>query len=89
MSLDNRHRLPPLPTVLLSNVQSVRNKTDELEVWARIKGEIKETWLLALTETWLCDLDHDEVLSLSGFGSPLRLERSPEITGKTRGGGVC
>ncbi|KAK0154662.1 hypothetical protein N1851_003024 [Merluccius polli] len=51
LSLDNRRRLPPLPTVLLSNVQSIRNKVDELEVWAKFKKEIKETCLLALTET--------------------------------------
>lgn len=63
MSLDNRHRLPPLLTVLLANVQSIRNKTDELEAWTRIKGEIKGTCLLTFTQTWLSDSDHDEVLS--------------------------
>ena len=45
LSLDNRRQLPPLPTVLLSNVQSIRNKVDKLEVWAKFKQEIKETCL--------------------------------------------
>lgn len=89
MNLDKRCRLPPLPTVLLSNVQSIRNKMDDLEAWTKVKREIKETCILAFTEMWLSDSDWDEDLFLSGFGSPLRLDRSPEITGKRRGGGVC
>lgn len=35
--LDNRRKLPPLPSVLLSNVQS------ELETYAKFKGEAKDT----------------------------------------------
>lgn len=75
---------------MLANVQSIKNKLDELEVWAKLKKEIKETCLLAFTESWLSDSDRDEDFSLSGFGIPIRLDRSPEITGKSRGGGgVC
>lgn len=50
---------------------------DELEAWTKIKREIKETCILAFTEMWLSDSDRDEDLFLSGFGSPLRLDRSP------------
>ena len=89
MSLDNRRKMPTLPSVLLSNVQSIRNKMDELATWASLKHEVKDTCLLAFTETWLSDLDRDEDLSLTGFGAPFRLDRSPEITNKRRGGGVC
>lgn len=89
LSLDNRRRLPPLPTVLLSNAQSIRNKVDELEAWAKFKPEVREACLLAFTETWLSEADQDGDLAISGFGSPFRLDRSPEITGKSRGGGVC
>lgn len=59
LSLDNCCRLPPLPTVLLSNVQSSRNKVDELEAWAKFKPEVRETCLLAFTETWLSEVDQD------------------------------
>lgn len=66
MSLNNRHKLP---TVLLSNLQSIRNKLDELEAWVKLTPEEKDTCLLAFTETWLSETDQDEVLSLNGFGS--------------------
>lgn len=62
---------------------------DELEAWSKVKREFKETFLLAFTETWLSEIDRDENLFLSGFDSPLWLDRSPEITGKRRGGGGC
>lgn len=59
LRLDDRRKLPPLPSVLLSNVQSIRNKIDELETYAKFKSEIKNTCLLAFTETWLSELDQD------------------------------
>lgn len=74
LSLDNRRRLPPLPTILLANAQSIRNKVDELEALVKYKREIRETCLFAFTETWLSDADWDE---------------DPDITGKSHGGGVC
>lgn len=89
LSLDNRRRLLPLPTVLLANVQSIRNKIDKLEAWVKCISEIGETSHLAFTKTWLSEADKDEELIISGFSSPLRLDRSPEITGKNRGGGMC
>lgn len=69
MSLNDRHKLPPLPTVLLSNLHSIRNKLDELEAWVKLTHEGKDTCLLAFTETWLSETDREEVLSLNGFGS--------------------
>ncbi|KAL6459404.1 hypothetical protein MHYP_G00328760 [Metynnis hypsauchen] len=89
MDLSDRRKLPALPTVILSNMQSIRNKIDELEAWAKLRHEGKGVCLLAFTETWLSELDRDEELLISGFSSPFRLDRSPEITNKHRGGGVC
>lgn len=89
LRLDNCRKLPPLPSVLLSNVQSIRNKLDELETYAKFKREVKDTCLLAFTETWLGDANPDLDLNLTGFGSPIRMDRSSEITGKNQGGGVC
>ena len=48
-----------------------------------------ETCLLAFTETWLGDADPNEDLHITGFGFPVRMDRSPLITNKSRGGGVC
>ncbi|KAJ4918957.1 hypothetical protein JOQ06_010009, partial [Pogonophryne albipinna] len=87
--LDNRRRLPPLPTILLSNVQSLRNKLDELEACAKFKRDYRDACLLAFTETWLKASDSNEDLHISGFGYPVRIDRSPVITNKSRGGGVC
>lgn len=68
---------------------SLRNKLDELEAWATVRQEIKNACLLFFTESWLNDADQDEDLSLSAFGTLLRLDRNREITNKMRGGGVC
>lgn len=57
LRMDDRRKLPPFPFVLLSNVQSIRNKIDE--TYAKFKSEIKNTCLLAFTETWLSELDQD------------------------------
>lgn len=89
LCLDDRRRLPPLPSVFLSNAQSLRHKTDEPEIWAKFKSEIKECCLLAITEIWLNEGDEDSDLALTGFGCPFRLDRSSEATGEKRGGGVC
>ena len=89
MTLNDCRKLPPLPTVLLSNLQSIHNKLDELESWVKLMPKGRETCLLAFTETWLGESDWDEELSLSGFGSPFRLDRSADIANKRHGGGVC
>ncbi|KAK0155076.1 hypothetical protein N1851_002615 [Merluccius polli] len=68
--LRDRRRLPALPTILLSNVQSIRNKMDELEAHSRCKRDFRETCLLAFTETWLGDADPNEDLHITGFGYP-------------------
>lgn len=41
-------------------MQSIQNKLDELEVWDKLKCEMKETCLLTFTETWLSDLALDK-----------------------------
>lgn len=80
---------PPLPTILLSNVRAIRNKMDELEACVRYLYEYRESSLLCFTETWLNSDVSDTTLSLSGFGTPIRLDRDVDSTGKSVGGGVC
>ena len=87
--LNDRRRTPPLPSVLLSNVQSIRNKTDELEAYVRFERDYRETCLLAFTETWLGATDFNHNYCITGFGEPVRMDRSPIITNKESGGGVC
>ncbi len=80
---------PPLPTILLANVQSLDNKLCEL--WPRISYQ-RETRdccvILCLTETWMSAMVPDSAIELTGF-SVHRSDRAKELTGKSRGGGVC
>ena len=77
---------PALPSIIMRNVQSLRNKPDELETWVRYLHEFREASLLCLTETWFSDLDPDP--HHPGF-TLMRCDRSRGATGKTKGGGVC
>ena len=44
---------PPLPAIVLSNVQSINNKTDEFQFVMTHKREFSEASAVCLTETWL------------------------------------
>ena len=79
----------PLPSIILSNVRSLRNKIDELQANVRFQHYFRDACLLAITETWLSERDSDTELSIDSFGSPVRLDRDAAATGMSRGGGVC
>ncbi len=79
----------PLPTVILTNIQSLKNKIDELRENVENLTEYKSADLLAFTETWLKKKHSQYSLDIEGFGGPYRLDRDSEATGKSRGGGVC
>lgn len=78
---------PPLPSVVMANVQSLRNKMDILH--ARCQGEksFREACIIALSETWLKDSIPDEEVRLDNF-TIIRADRTSD-SGKERGGGVC
>jgi len=78
-----------LPSIILTNARSLRNKIDDLQAHVRYQHEFKEACILALTETWLGEKDRDNEMEIDGFGAPLRTDREAAITGKSRGGGVC
>ncbi|KAK0131335.1 hypothetical protein N1851_033984 [Merluccius polli] len=77
----------PLPSIILANMQSLRNKSDELQAHVRHQHEFKEACILALTETWLGETDSDAGIALDGFSAPFRMDRVTANTGKSRGGG--
>lgn len=70
----------------MGNVQSLRNKPDELETCVRYLHEFRGASLLCLTETWFSELDSDP--QLPGF-TLMHCDRSKVATGKKKGGGVC
>ncbi len=61
---------PPLPTILLANVQSLDIKLCELRARISYQRETRDCCVICLTETWMSAM-------------------VPELTGKSRGGGVC
>jgi len=84
-----RKRRLPLPSIVLANVQSLKNKMDELQARVSYTREFRDACVLAFTETWLTAADMDSTTDIDGFGVPVRLDRDPDMTGKRQGGGVC
>ncbi|KAK0137741.1 hypothetical protein N1851_026045 [Merluccius polli] len=81
-----RGNRPPLPSIVLSNVRSIRNKMDELRVHTRYSHEYREANILVFSETWLREDIPDSLLELEGF-SFTRADREA-TSGKSRGGGL-
>ncbi len=79
---------PPLPTILLANVQSLDNKLCELRARISYQRETRDCCVICLTETWMSAMVPDSAIELTGF-SVHHSDRTEELTGKSRGGGVC
>ncbi|KAK3573368.1 hypothetical protein QTP86_024117 [Hemibagrus guttatus] len=77
-----------LPGIFLSNVRSLCNKMDELTLQMNKNKDFPTSCVLCFTEMWLCDLIPDSVLQLGGFNL-YRADRHTELSGKTKGGGIC
>ena len=78
---------PPFPSILLTNVQSLENKIDELNARIKFQRDIESCCVLALTETWLSAATPNTGITPAGF-SIYRQDRTLD-SGKGRGGGVC
>ncbi|XP_073696141.1 uncharacterized protein [Garra rufa] len=70
----------PLPSIILGNVQSLRNKIDELQAHVKSIPEYKNACVIALTETWLKDQYPSHDYEIDGFGQPIRLDRDEQLT---------
>ncbi len=51
--LRKRAHSPPLPSILLANVQSLENKMDDLRARISFQRDIRDCNIICLTETWL------------------------------------
>ncbi len=78
---------PPLPTILLANVLLLDNKVCELRARISYQRETRDCCVICLTETWMSAMVPDSAIELTGF-SVHRSDRTKELTGKSRGGGV-
>ncbi len=79
---------PPLPSLLLANVQSLDNKMDDLRARISFHRDIRDCNIICLTETWLTPSVPDTAVTPSDNFSVLRMDRTAEA-GKSKGGGVC
>ncbi len=86
--LRKRAHSPPLPSILLANVQSLDNKMDDLRARISFQRDIRDCNIICLTETWLTPSVPDNAVTPSDNFSVLRMDRTAEA-GKTKGGGVC
>lgn len=68
------------PSLLLSNIQSLVPKHDEICLFA----SVSHPDIMIFCETWLSENFVNETISIPGYGNPLRHDRSNK-----RGGGVC
>lgn len=68
----------PLPSIILANAQSLRNKLDVLQANVKLLTKYKNVCLVALTETWLKKQDGAFELETDDFGKRLRLDRHPQ-----------
>ncbi len=64
------------------------NKTDELLLLTHTNKYFSNSAALCFTETWLSEAIPDNVLHLPSY-KLFRAYRIAELTGKTRGGGLC
>ncbi len=86
--LRKRAHSPPLPSILLANVQSLENKMDDLRARISFQQDIRDCNIICLTETWLTPSVPDTAVMPSDNFSVLWIDRTAE-TGKSNGGGVC
>lgn len=87
VKLRRREHRPPLPSILLANVQSLDNKLDELRGRLTFQRDIKNCNVLIFTETWLDPSIPATAIQPEGF-TIHRLDRTKD-SGKNKGGGVC
>ncbi len=78
----------PLPTILLATFSHWINKLCELRARISYQRETRDCCVICLTETWMSAMVPDSAIELTGF-SVHRSDRAKELTGKSRGGGVC
>lgn len=78
----------PLPAIHLANLRSLPNKMDELLLLNSSNKDFARSSALCFTETWLSEAVPDAGLHLQGF-SLHRADRVKELSGKTKGGGIC
>ncbi len=79
---------PAIPSLMLSNVRSLENKLDLIQLSRSTQYETRDCCVFVFTETWLNDNIPDSAIQLHGL-TCCRADRDSSLSGKTRGGGLC
>ncbi len=79
---------PALPTLMLSNVRSLENKLDLIQLSRSTQHEARDCCVFVFTETWLNDNIPDSAIQLNKL-TCCRSDRDTTLSGKSRGGGLC
>ncbi len=66
---------PPLPTILLANVQSLDNKLCELRARISYQRETRDCYVICLTETWMSAMVPDSAIELTASPCTARIGR--------------
>ena len=72
-----RWRRVPLPSIIMGNLRSINNKTDELAACTRFIHEYRESSVMCFTETWLREDIDDGCVNIDGF-SLIRSDRNKD-----------
>ena len=72
------HRRIPLPSIILINAQSLRNKVDDLQANVKFLSEYKSTCFIAVTEMWLKQQDLQPDLTIDGSGNHCVSTETPQ-----------
>jgi hypothetical protein len=62
-----RTQRPPLPTIFLSNVRSLKNKRDEHYYLMKTRRDFSDCSVYCFTDTWLYPLTPDSAVLHSGY----------------------
>ncbi len=79
---------PALPTLMLSNVRSLENKLDLIQLSRSTQHEARDCCVFVFTETWLKDNIPDSAIQLNRL-TCYRADRDTTLSGKSRSGGLC
>ncbi len=79
---------PALPTLMLSNLRSLENKLDLIQLTRSTQHEARDCCVFVFTETWLNDNIPDSAIQLNKL-TCYRADRDKTLSGKSRGGGLC
>ncbi len=79
---------PALPTLMLSNVRSLENKLDLIQLSRSTQHAARDCCVFVFTETWLNDNIPDSAIQQHGLTS-YRADSDSSLSGKARRGGLC